>query len=118
MWRNSVFLVVYLVFSIGSASGAEPEKDAGDRRLGTLEIIPTDAVAAIAIRNVKELTKRGDALIEKAEIKSPMRLSEGYAFVTMFLGIRRGLDEEGTAVLMAYKTELTEDAQRWRRTSS
>ncbi len=78
------------------------------KRVSALDLVSRDAVGAIAIRNVAELTKRGDDLIDKTGIKVPLRLSEGYTFVVHYLGIRRGLAADGSAVLMAFGENLDE----------
>ena len=108
MIRHCLTLAVLFACFVGAAFAAEPSPQ-GAQKVGTLDLVPTDVVAAIAIRNVAELTKRGDALIDKAELKVPMRLSEGYRFVVSFLGIHRGLDDEGAAALMAFKTQFDEE---------
>ncbi len=109
MPRCNLFLIVSFILCAAASQAAEPPV-AAPRKIDALDLIPADVVGAIAIRNVAELTKRGDALIDKAELKAPMRLSEGYGFVVRFLGVQRGLDDEGAAALMAFKAEFSEDA--------
>lgn len=94
MIRRALLALMLIVCGALSARAEEPTKETA------LDIIASDAVAALAIRNVKELTERGDEFIKKSEIKSPWRLSDGYRLVTLSLGLNRGLDESGSATLM------------------
>lgn len=84
----------------------EPKTPADKKQPDALDAIPEDAFIAIAIRNVSELIKRGDTFIEKTEFKTPMRLSDGYKIVTGYVGLTKGLDDEGSAVLFSMKAEL------------
>lgn len=93
--RHSFFVVALLL--IGSLTAAEP---AAPKKPGVLDIVPADALGAVGIRDVNELIKRGDVLIDKGEFKVPFRLSEGYKFVLGFVGISDGDDPEGAAALM------------------
>lgn len=110
MTTRALGLIVLVLLISGKLFGAEPaprdEKQAG----GALEVIPAEAAAAIAIRNVAELTKRGDELIAKAEVKFDFLLSAGYRLVVSFLRIGKGLDETGAAALMAMKGDLKFDS--------
>ena len=92
-----------LLFSVASAED-QPEQ-AAPRKADALDIIPEDVVAAIAIRDVADLTKRGDEFIAKTELHVPMRLSDAYRFVTAYLGLKGGLDENGAAALMLFRSE-------------
>jgi hypothetical protein len=92
------FLLVGSLISIPAV--AEGEGRAADKKADALDIVVADAHLAVAIRNVEELTKRGDEFLEKTEFKTAWRLSDGYRFVTDYLGIRGGLDEQGAATLM------------------
>lgn len=87
----------------------EPPKRAEKKRPDALDVIPEDALAALAIRNVSELMKRGDTFIEKTELKVPMRLSDGYKFLIGYLGLKKGLDEEGSAALILAANKVPAD---------
>src|SRR5262245_25853172 len=84
--------------------------DSKGEKATALDIIASDARGAIAIRNASELTKSGDELIDKAEIKSTMRISEAYGWLVTFVGLSRGLDNEGAAALMLFKADPDVDA--------
>ena len=63
-----------LVLGLSSTRGQEPLQP------GPLDLIPADAVAAIAIRNASDLVKRGDALVKEAALDAPdSGLSAGYS---------------------------------------
>jgi HEAT repeat protein len=94
MHRFRLCVVLLLLFSCGAAMPADEAKP------GALDVIASDALGAIAIRNVKELTTRGDAMIDKADIKAAMRVSDLYRMGILFLGLSRGVDEEGAAAVM------------------
>jgi hypothetical protein len=98
------FLLLLVATTVFAQEPQPPKKP------GALDIIASDAVGAIAIRNSLELTKRGDAIIDKAEIKSGMRVSEAYRFVVMILRLKGGLDEEGAAALMLFSPKPDEQA--------
>lgn len=104
-----VFVFLLLVFSVHASQGAEPAR-AEAPKLGALDLIPSSAAAALAIRNVGELTKRGDALIDQADLKVSMRLSDGYRLVVTLLGLHGGLDDNGAAALMALGPKFDESA--------
>lgn len=75
------------------------------KRADVFDIIPAEAQAAVAIRNVADLIKRGDTLLEKTKLKVPFRLSEGYEFVLATLEIKAGVDPEGAAALMSVQVD-------------
>jgi hypothetical protein len=109
-WTRSFANVLAFALLASSVYADEPGKPAKGKSADALAVVPEDALVAIAIRNVQELTKRGDVFIEKTELKTPLRLSEGYRFVTGYLGLAKGLDEEGSAALMLFKPGLEEDS--------
>ncbi|MEQ8786185.1 MAG: hypothetical protein RIC55_07790 [Pirellulaceae bacterium] len=93
-------LSALVTVSIGAFATAEDAPRGGEAKPDALDIIDADAKLAIAIRNVEDLTRRGDEFLEKTEFKSTFRLSDGYRLVTTWLGIHGGLDKEGSAALM------------------
>lgn len=106
---RATFVVILLSLLVSTARADDSPKATARKQTTALDIVPEEVVAAIAIRNVTELTERGDQFITKTELKVPMRLSEAYGFVTSFLGIGRGLDKKGAAALMLCKPELKEE---------
>lgn len=105
---RSLMAVLVILFASEKCPSAEPKL--ADASPGVLEVIPADVVGAIGIRSVNDLTKRGDRLIEAADVKSPMRLTDAYRFVATFLGLHRGLDEDGSAALMLLNEKVDEAA--------
>jgi hypothetical protein len=99
-----VALVVCVFALPGAAWGQEPKPPAVERA-GALDLIPADAVAAIAVRNMAELITRGEVLIKEGELKLPpgAGLPEGYNWLVDYLEVRRGLDDRGSAALMLLK---------------
>jgi hypothetical protein len=67
---------------------------------GVLDLIPSDATCAIAIRNPNALKKKGDQFVAETELKTPLRPSQAYDFVLQHLGIRAGLDADGPAAVV------------------
>ena len=67
---------------------------------GVLDIIPRDAVAAIAIRNLEAVQEKGDKLFTDAEIKMDFRPSEIFRQGYGFLGVDRSVDKQGSAALV------------------
>src|SRR6187200_538678 len=103
MMCRPLLLPVALALLASSVCADEPKP--AEKKADVFDIVPSDAMAAVAIRNVAELIKRGDTLIEKTELKAPFRLSDGYNFVLAYLGIKAGVDREGAAALMMIQVE-------------
>jgi hypothetical protein len=69
---------------------------------GVLDLIPEDAVAALAVRNLNELKKKGDQFVADAELKSLPRVSQLFESLLDSQGIRGGVDLDGSmAVVVA-----------------
>ena len=109
MINRATLAAASLSLLISAALADEPEAAADHRKADSLDIIPEDAFVAIAIRNLSELTERGDEFIDKTGLRVPMRLSKAYDFATTFLGIRDGLDKNGAAALMLFRPDVKED---------
>jgi hypothetical protein len=77
-----------------AGTGAAPS------RPGPLGVIPADALAAVAIRNLAELKSRGDKLIADTDVKSLPRPSQLFDLVYNFLGVRGAVDLEGSAAIV------------------
>jgi hypothetical protein len=67
---------------------------------GVLELIPDDANAALMIRSITELKKKGDQFLADTEIDLGIRPTQALAFVYNYLGIGAGVDENGPAGLL------------------
>jgi hypothetical protein len=64
-----------------------------------LDLIPEDAVA-VAVRDLKDLTRKGDKLAADTSVNFLPRPSQLFAEVVRGLGITKGLDETGPAFVM------------------
>ncbi len=75
------------------------------QRQGMLDVIPADAAAALAIRNLEELEKKGDKFVADVDLKLPIRPSQLFADVYRFLGIQGGVDTKGSAAIILLRPE-------------
>lgn len=101
---RSIALFACVFALLGAARGQEPKPPPAEQA-GALDLVPADAVAAIAVRNMAELVKRGDTLVKDGELDLPpgAGLAEGYNWLVDYLEVRRGLDDRGSAALMLLK---------------
>jgi hypothetical protein len=67
---------------------------------GPLDLIPADAAAALTIRNIASLKKKGDKLLNETRLKIPIRPSQAFEFVYSWLGINAGVDENAPAGIL------------------
>jgi hypothetical protein len=65
-----------------------------------LDLIPADAGAAVAIRNLNDLKKKGDRFIADTEMKVPLRPSQVFEMGYQHLGINAGVDFNGSAAIV------------------
>jgi hypothetical protein len=72
---------------------------------GVLDLIPADAAAAVAIRNLDELKSKGDKLVADANLNLPVRPSQLFAEVYRFLGVQGGIDPKGAAAIILSRPE-------------
>ncbi len=70
-----------------------------------LELVPQDAVAGIAIRNLDELIKRGDKFLTETAIDVPLRPSQLFDLGAVFVGANRGLDRKRPAAVVLLSPE-------------
>jgi len=110
MVNRTIEVVASSLLALSITCAGDAGQAAEQKGANALDIIPENVFAAIAIRNVSELAKRGDRFIDQTELKVPMRLSEAYKAVTAYLGIRNGLKEDGSAALMMLTPDFKEDA--------
>lgn len=67
-----------------------------------LDVIPDDAQAALFVRNVKELKKKGDDLIQETGLDLGIRPTDAVQWFYDQLGLKTGIDEERpTGILLA-----------------
>src|SRR5262249_17914245 len=78
-----------------SASGVSAQTN-------SLDVIPADATAAIIIRNPRELSKKGDDFLQKAEINLGIRPTDALGMLGNLLGVTAGwdLDRPSGAVML------------------
>jgi hypothetical protein len=72
---------------------------------GMLDLIPHDAAAGVVIRNLTDLRKKGDKFIAETDLQTPIRPSELFSMAYNFLGIRGGVDEDGSAAIVLLSPE-------------
>ncbi|MSU79429.1 MAG: hypothetical protein EXS16_15230 [Gemmataceae bacterium] len=65
-----------------------------------LDVLPQDAAAAIAIRDLDSLLKKGDKFLDETTIRMPLRPSKLFEEANNFLGIRGGLNRKGSAAIV------------------
>ncbi|MDG2224671.1 MAG: HEAT repeat domain-containing protein [Rubripirellula sp.] len=71
-----------------------------------LNLIPMQASAALAIRDIRELKVRGDELFRAVKVKSPTRFSQFFEMLFSFLGLTGTVDDEGTFVLLTSSDQV------------
>ncbi|MCI0638328.1 MAG: hypothetical protein L0Y72_13745 [Gemmataceae bacterium] len=72
-----------------------------------LDLVPADASAAILLRNPSELKKKGDKFFDDLALNVPIRPSQAFDQLLVFLGIGGGLDDTapgGVVMLRPQKT--------------
>jgi hypothetical protein len=74
-----------------------------------LDLLPQDVVAAIAIRDLDALIKKGDKFLTAAEIRMPLRPSELFDQGVQFLGVRNGYDRKASAAIILMSPEREEE---------
>jgi hypothetical protein len=72
---------------------------------GMLDLIPADAAAAVSIRSLTDLKKKGDQFVADAELKVPLRPSQLFEEMYKFLGVQGGVDEGGAAAIVLLRPE-------------
>lgn len=84
---------------------------AGRARAQTvLDLVPADATAGIAIRNLDELAKRGDEFVNAAEMQNIFRPSQLWLMALQFLGVNGGVDLKNSAAVVLVPPEKGQDA--------
>ncbi len=76
---------------------------------GPLDLLPQDAAASIAIRDLDDLIKRGDKFIADTGVDIPFRPSELFKEANQFLNIRDGLNIKKPAAIFLMRPEGPKD---------
>src|SRR3989442_9254917 len=102
MLRRPSFLALAALFA-GSGAALAQE--------GMLDLVPADAVAAVAIRNLHDLIKKGEKLVPDTDLQlGGLRPSQIFTEVYNFLGIQGGVDGDGSgAILMLPREKESKD---------
>src|SRR5262249_32278301 len=66
----------------------------------TLDLLPSDAMAGCAVRNLNDLKKKGDQFIKDTELPIPIRLSQVFDEVYKMLGVQGVVDEDGSCAIV------------------
>src|SRR4051794_13344036 len=74
-----------------------------------LEILPQDATASIAIRDLDGLIKKGDKFLLDTKIDMPFRPSDLFKSANDFLGIKQGLNKKSAAAVILMRSERRPD---------
>ncbi|HKB42085.1 MAG TPA: hypothetical protein VKD72_37005 [Gemmataceae bacterium] len=92
MLRNTLCLTLLALFALTGSATAQ----------GPLDLVPSDAMAGFAIRNLNDLKKKGDKFIKDTDLQMqfPMRPSQLFDDVYKFLGVQGAVDEDGSAAIM------------------
>src|SRR5262249_45474109 len=85
-----LLLVVVLCLALAEPAGAQT----------ALELFPQDAAAAVAIRDLDDLIKKGDEFLQLAELRLPIRPSQLFDMGAAFLGVNQGMHRRAPAALV------------------
>ena len=86
---------------ISPALQAEDKTQESATENNLLNLIPCEASFSIAIRNLEELTVKGDELIEQTKLEVPIRVSVLVDLVFGLIGVRQGSDKSQPIVISA-----------------
>jgi hypothetical protein len=103
MFRRTPLTACVLLLACAGAAPAQT---------GMLDLIPDEALAGFAIRDLNDLKKKGDKFLADAELKLPLRPSQLFAMACDFLGVRGGIDHDGTAALVLVRPEKADQRGR------
>jgi hypothetical protein len=70
-----------------------------------LDLLPKDAAAAIAIRDLDGLIKKGDKFLLDTQINIPFRPSDLFKAANDLLGIQQGLNKKGSAAVILMRPD-------------
>jgi hypothetical protein len=106
MSRRTHVLSFLVLFALTSAASGGS---------GMLDLIPEDAAAAFAIRDLNDLKKKGDQLLDETKLNVPLRPSEIFDLVYKELGLKAGVDPNGSAALVLLSPEVVGAQDSWDR---
>lgn len=96
MFRRSGVLALAVL--IGGAGTAPAQ--------GMLDVLSSEAAFGVGVRNLNDLIRKGDKLIEETQLQLPLRPSQLFDIgLQQFLNIQGGLDRERPTVLMLLMPE-------------
>jgi hypothetical protein len=73
---------------------------------GALDLIPEDAVAAVAVRNVNELQRKGDKLLAAAETPDEVQTARLFEFAFEHFGIGDVVDRDASAAVVLVNPDV------------
>jgi hypothetical protein len=82
---------------------------------GMLDLIPDDAAAAFAVRDLNDLKKKGDQFLDETKLNVPLRPSQAFDWVYQYLGLKAGVDPNGSAALVLLGPEAVGAQKVWDR---
>jgi len=88
-----------------SAAAADQAAKPGLGKSGILDIVPSDAALAFAIRNLQDLKRKGDTFLEKTGLQIPVRPSQIFDFALGWIGIQQGVDDQSPIALIMVNLE-------------
>ena len=77
---------------------------------GMTDLIPHRAGAALTIRNLQELKKKGDQFAKECDLNLGLRPSDLFTMAYQFLGLQGGIDESGPAAIILMAPEKKDEA--------
>jgi hypothetical protein len=105
MSRKTVLPALVALWAWASTAAAAPD---------ALDLVPEDALAAVTVRNLTELRKKGDKFLDESELKVSLRPTQLFDFAFTWLGATRGLDRDGTAAIIVANPEKVGHKDRHR----
>src|SRR5262249_18238535 len=72
---------------------------------GMLDLIAADAAAAVSIRSLTDLKKKGDKFVADTELNVPLRPSQLFEEMYKFLGVQGGVNEDGAGAIVLLRPE-------------
>src|SRR5689334_5134709 len=67
---------------------------------GALDLVPHDAGAAVAARNVKELREKGDRAFKEMKLQREIRISDLFDQLYQLLGVKEAVAEDGSVAVI------------------
>ncbi|MBI1913595.1 MAG: hypothetical protein HYS12_02390 [Planctomycetes bacterium] len=90
MLRNACWVPFIALFATAGSATAQK----------TLDLLPSDAMAGCAVRNLNDLKTKGDKFIKDTELPIPIRLSQVFDMAYQALGVQGVVDEDGSCAIV------------------